>query len=136
LWLAEHPDALPVSAETGEGLDRLAEIVRDFSIGPPRSLQVTLATADSRAVTFLERRTPVTHRDYAGNTVTIHTTLGARQAMQLLSLSRGVRVGDELLADVRESLWPSPKTVNDTCRIPPHRLYPSDGWQTDGASDG
>ena len=137
LWLAEHPDALPVSAETGEGLDRLAEIVRDFSIGPPRSLKVTLETADSRAVNFLERRTPVMHREYAGNTVTIHTILGARQAMQLLSLSRGVRIGDELLADVRESLWPSPKAVNDTCRIPRHRLYPSDGdgWQTDDASD-
>jgi GTP-binding protein HflX len=135
IWLAEHPDALPVSAETGEGLDRLAEIVRDHAIGPQREIEITVATGDSRAVDFLERRTPVTHREYGDGCVTMHTTLGARQAMQLLSRARTVHVGDELLGDIRESLWPTPKVVDDTCRIPPHRLHPDQGWPADESPD-
>jgi GTP-binding protein HflX len=122
-WLRNHPDALPVSAETEEGLDRLTELVRDQSIGPRAEVAVTLATRDARAVDFLERRTPVTHREYGDGTVTIHTSLGARQASQLLSHSKSVRVGSTPLADVLETLWPAPSVLGDSCRIPPHRAH-------------
>ncbi|MDP7029097.1 MAG: GTPase HflX [Phycisphaerales bacterium] len=127
-WLAAHPDALPVSAESGEGLDRLAEIVRDHAVGPQRELSLTVATANARAVDFLERRTPVSDRVYGDGVVTLRTSLGARQAQQLLSRGGPVQVDGVPLADLLDSLWPEPMVVGDTCRVPPHRLHPADGW--------
>jgi len=117
LWLRDHPDALPISAKTGEGLDRLAEIVRGHAIGPELELDVTIATADAKAVMFLERRTPVQDRDYGDGHVTMRTTLGARQAQQLLSVAQGVRIGETPLADLMENLWPLVTAAGDTCRI-------------------
>ena len=117
LWLREHPDALPVSAETGEGLDRLAEIVRGHAIGPELELDVTVATSDSKAVMFLERRTPVQDRRYGDGIVTMSTTLGARQARQLLSVAEGVRIGDTPLGELMDTLWPLVSVSADTCRI-------------------
>ncbi len=118
LWLREHPDAIPVSAENGEGLDRLAEIVRTHSIGSELDLELTMASSDSKAVMFLERRTPVQDRRYGDGTVTMRTTLGARQAQQLLSLSQGVRVGEMPLSELMDTLWPAVAISTDTCRIP------------------
>jgi len=126
-WLRAHPDALPVSAVTGEGLDRLEEIVRDHAIGPVRDLEVTVATSDSRAVSFLERRTPVRDRAYGDGEVTLTTTLGARQAMQLLSCARAVRIEGTPLAELTDELWPPAAAIGDTCRIPPHRM--GDRWK-------
>jgi GTP-binding protein HflX len=117
LWLRDHPDALPISAKTGEGLDRLAEIVRGHAIGPELELDVTIATADAKAVMFLERRTPVQDRDYGDGHVTMRTTLGARQAQQLLSVAQGVRIGETPLADLMDNLWPLVTAAGDTCRI-------------------
>ncbi|MCP4757915.1 MAG: GTPase HflX [Planctomycetes bacterium] len=124
-WLRDHPDALPVSAETREGLDRLTELVRDASIGPKIDLAVTLATRDARAVDFLERRTPVTNREYGDGIVTIQTSLGLRQASQLLSHTRNARVGEILLSEALSTLWPPPTVLGDSCRIPPHRTHES-----------
>ncbi len=118
LWLREHPDAIPVSAETGEGLDRLAEIVRTHAIGSELDLEVTVASSDSKAVMFLERRTPVQDRRYGDGTVTMCTTLGARQAQQLLSIAQGVRIGEIPLGELMDTLWPAVAISPDTCRMP------------------
>jgi GTP-binding protein HflX len=117
LWLRTHPDAIPVSAHTGEGLDRLAEIVRTHAIGPELELEITLASSDSKAVMFLERRTPVQDRQYGDGTVTMRTTLGARQAQQLLSIAQGVRIAETPLGELMDTLWPAIATSGDTCRV-------------------
>ena len=128
-WLRAHPDALPVSAATGEGLERLTEIVREHAIGPQVDVEITVPTSDARAVNFLERRTPVRDRVYTDGRVTLSTTLGRRQASQLLARSRGVRVGDAPLSDVLDALWPSVPLLGDTCRVPPHRAHHAvPGW--------
>ncbi|MBT5656877.1 MAG: GTPase HflX [Phycisphaerae bacterium] len=122
LWLREHPDALLVSAESREGLDRLAEIVRTHAIGPELQLNITVATSDSKAVMFLERRTPVEDRMYGDGVVTIKTTLGVRQAQQLNSIAQRVLIDGTPLGELMESLWPPAAILGDTCRIPPHQL--------------
>ncbi len=130
-WLAAHPDALPVSAESGEGLDRLTEIVRDHAVGPQRELDITVATANSKAVDFLERRTPVSSRDYGDGVVTMRTMLGARQARQLLSRGGRVQVNGVPLSDLLDALWPAAPVLGDTCRVPPHRMYVAEGWKAE-----
>ena len=117
-WLHAHPDAIPISASTGEGLDRLTEVVRDHAIGPQVDLELTVHTRDARAVDFLERRTPIRERTYGDGVVTMSTTLGRRQATQLLAWSRSVEVEGRPLSDILEVLWPTISQRSDTCRVP------------------
>lgn len=88
-WLERHPDALAVSALTGEGLDRLAEHVLERQKGAVRTLRVTVPLRDARTVDFLEKRCPVQARDYLDSQVTLTVEIGRRQVDQLLS--RGAR---------------------------------------------
>ena len=128
LWLRAHPDALPVSAKSGEGLARLTEVVLGHAMVRTQEVEVTVATSDAKAVMFLERRTQVQGRVYGGGTVTMGTVLGARQAQQLLSIAKQARVGSASLAEAFPTLWPPRPTGQDTCRIPPHQLHEAAGW--------
>ena len=129
LWLRDHPDAVPVSAVSGEGLGRLTEVVRSFSVGAECEISITLPTSDGNGVSFVERTTSVRDRHYGNGTVTMDTTMGRRQADQLLSCSPGAMAGDHPLASQLDALWPPVSQRADTCRIPPHRWQaPEQGW--------
>lgn len=129
LWLRDHPDAIPVSAVQGTGLDRLAELVRGVAVGMERDVAITLPTSDGQGVAFVERTTPVRERRYDGGMVTMETTMGRRQAAQLLSRSPHAQIGSEPLADCVDAIWPPVLREGDTCRIPPHRWQaPDKGW--------
>jgi hypothetical protein len=59
----------------------------------------------------------VQDRRYGDGIVTMSTTLGARQARQLLSVAEGVRIGDTPLGELMDTLWPLVSVSADTCRI-------------------
>ena len=126
-WLHRHPDAIPVSAVTGEGLDALAEVVRDAVFGPSIDMHVRLPLANAPAVAFLERRTKVLDRDYDGDCVIMHVRLSRRQAEELQVHTRTATVDGTLLADQLDDIWPPRESFGDSCRIPPHRLHAADG---------
>lgn len=75
----EEPDALPVSAFTGKGLDALTEQIRDHLHGGLKTLTLDLAQSDGKALTYLENRAEVLERDYEGDRVKMTVTIGARQ---------------------------------------------------------
>ena len=128
-WLHHHPDAIPVSAMTGEGLPRLAEVVRDAVFGPVRTLRVRLPLAEAKAVAFLERRTEVLNRDYEGNDTMVEARMGRRQAEELLSHTHHITVDGVGLREALDDLWPKRMVDEDSCRVGPHRLQtPSTGW--------
>jgi len=128
-WLSRHPDAIPVSAKTGEGLNRLAEVVRDTVFGPAHALRVRMPLSDAAAVAFLERRTEVLDRDYQGEDVIMEARLSRRQAQELQSHTRHATIDGVPLAQQLDVIWPPVILAEDSCRIPPHRVQaPEAGW--------
>jgi GTP-binding protein HflX len=88
----EFPDALPISARTGRGLDRLVELVREESQGLERDLHLAIPLTDGRAMSFIESRTEVLERRYDTNEAIYHVKVGKRQVDQLLAVSPNIRV--------------------------------------------
>ena len=130
-WLARHPDAIGVSAHTGEGLDTLAEVVRDTVFGPVRALKITLPLADAAAVAYLERRTDVIDRSWEGDTVTLEARLGRGQAEALQAHTRHACIDGKPLQAQLDVIWPPQVQMGDSCRMPPHRVQaPVSGWGT------
>jgi len=82
----EQPDALPLSAVTGSGLDALTERVRDHLHGGLKTLTLDLAQSDGKALTYLENRAEVLERDYEGDRVKMTVHIGARQLDELRAM--------------------------------------------------
>ncbi len=122
VWFNRHPEALAISAVTGEGIDDLRRSVLDRFLGEVRTVRVALPMNDTRTIMFLEQRAQVLDREYHGSTAEFTVAIGRRQIDQLLT-NRGV--GAQMTIDglpVHEALkriWsngnpPAPP------RIPPH----------------
>lgn len=63
-WRSVCPEALPISARTGAGLDHLAEVVRDQMLGRMQRARIRIPLLDSKGVTFAEKFSTVCARDY------------------------------------------------------------------------
>jgi GTP-binding protein HflX len=88
-WLERFPEAVPISAATGEGVEALAERVRTSVVGELRELDVALPTADGAGVHFLESRGNVLARNYEDGKVRMTVRVGRRHLEQLAA--RGAR---------------------------------------------
>jgi len=91
----EYPDALPLSAATGEHIDQLIEAVRDHLHGGTVTLTLNLAQADGKAITFLENRSTVLERDYQDLRVHMTVKIGHRQLDQLQAMGTSAILPDE-----------------------------------------
>lgn len=91
-WHAEFPDAIPISAKTGRGLDRMVEVAREHMLGGLREVEITIPLREGRTVDFLEKRTQVLERTYGDGDVTLRTRIGRNQLEQALSLGGALRV--------------------------------------------
>jgi GTPase len=121
-WMVREPDALPISAHTGEGLEALRERVHAMVCGDTRPCTLSVAASDGRTVDFIEKRLEVRSRDWTDGQVHLGVEIGRRQLEQLLA--RGARMtvdgmaGHEALA----ALWPPPvRSVAPRAR--PHDTY-------------
>ena len=85
LWMHRYPDALPISAVDGTGLDELSERVRALALGGIQEVEVTLPYASAKAI---DHGTPSrsVDRQYGNGTVTLKVKLARRQADELASL--------------------------------------------------
>ncbi len=86
-FAAEHPDAIPISARTGHGVDQLTDSVAAIARGTERELRITVQIHDGKALHFIENRSNVLHRDYNGRQVTLTVRIGSRQLDQLLAMN-------------------------------------------------
>ncbi len=82
----EQPDALPISAVTGEGLDTLVQRVREHLHGGVQTLTLNLAQADGKGLTYLENRAQVLGRAYEGDRVKMTVNIGTRQLDELRAM--------------------------------------------------
>lgn len=118
-WMAARPEAIAVSAQTGEGLDVLRAKALEHMLGDMREVTVAANLSDGRAVDFLERRTPVQERSYENGTVVMRTRLGRRQVDQLLSQGAQVKIEGRPLREALAQLWDPPRAA-PVRRVPPH----------------
>lgn len=86
------PDAIPISAKTGAGLDRLVETVRHMIGGDPRQVVLRLPVAEGRAVHAIEKQSEVAERRYVDGQVEMHVKLGGWVLDRLVEQFPAIRV--------------------------------------------
>ncbi|MBI1372797.1 MAG: GTPase HflX [Phycisphaera sp.] len=95
LWQQREPKSLAISAATGDGVDRLVEVVREHQRGRSRTLTLRVPLSDGKAMNFLENRAKISGRDYDTTHATLTLTIGQRQLDQLKAMgSRFEIVGE------------------------------------------
>ncbi|MFM9181136.1 MAG: GTPase HflX [Phycisphaerales bacterium] len=119
-WLARVPDAMPVSAITGEGLDALAARVLSLMKGDVRPCVLSMPLSDGRAIDFVEKRVPVLDRRWTDGRVELSVEIGRRQLEQLLAGGARLTVDGLPPHEALRSLWPEP------ARAAPARPRPHD----------
>ncbi len=95
LFTEQHPDAVPISARTGRGVDVLVERVREAAHGRMQELPITLDAADGKAIGFLENRAQVLDRQYNDRHVTLTVRIGSRQLDRLRAMGSSARLPGE-----------------------------------------
>ncbi|MDG2201018.1 MAG: GTPase HflX [Phycisphaerales bacterium] len=121
-WLRDYPQAIPVSATTGEGLDVLAETVRTMFVGPIATVRLTVDLSEGAIVDFIEKRTVVEDREYGDGVVIYTTALGRRQLDQLLARSTRILIDDRDASEVAREARGGGWGDRLSCPMPPHRL--------------
>ncbi|HEX4130617.1 MAG TPA: GTPase HflX [Pirellulales bacterium] len=70
--LARYPNAIPISAHTGQGLDHLARAVSDALSHSFADVDVELPVGDGRLLAYLASHSEVLSRRYSDDRVTVH----------------------------------------------------------------
>ena len=113
VWMNRYPEAMPISALKGEGIDELAEIVLEHMLGGIREVRVTVPASETRTIDFLEKRTEVLERDYRNRQAAFRVRMGRRHVDQLLAQGTEMQINglDPLEAVRREWSLPRPASV-------------------------
>jgi 50S ribosomal subunit-associated GTPase HflX len=76
-WRALHPDALPISAKSGQGLDKLVEAVFEHARGKSVTAVLEMDVTSGKLISKIESRTRVLDRKFIkGDRVRIKTIVG------------------------------------------------------------
>lgn len=123
-WLQRYPDAVSVSAVTGDGLDQLADRVREVVLGDTRVLDIRVPLQESRTIDFLEKRTTVVDRDYGDGFVVLRVSIGRRQVDQLLATGEVISMNEEEPRVAIARHWPAGDTGGQVPdRQSPHERF-------------
>ncbi|MEM7682300.1 MAG: GTPase HflX [Planctomycetota bacterium] len=95
LWSQRAPDAIPISAATGEGLDVLAERVRQHVRGRSKVVRMSVPLSDGRSMSFLENRAVILERDYREGVAELLVRIGDRQLDRFYAMGTGTKVTAE-----------------------------------------
>ncbi len=122
-WRERYPDAVPISAVTGQGLDELRKVVLGHFLGTVSELEIALPMSDTRSIAFLEKRTEVLDRAYQGGQAVFKVRIGRRQIDQLLSRGgREMTFNGMKPHEAMEKLFGNGKAPA-AVRIPPHERF-------------
>jgi GTP-binding protein HflX len=125
VWFNRHPDAIAISAATGEGLDDLRRAALNHFLGDVHEVEIALPMHDTRSIMFLEKRTRVIDRQYHDSTAVLKVRIGRRQVDQFLAQRGGGGVGEAVRingmqpADALAAIWSNGRAPAEP-RIPPH----------------
>ena len=88
------PDAIPISAQTGAGIEGLTDRVRQTMRGRLRRLQLEVDLKSGRLIQFIESRTEVVDRRYEEGRAMFTVRIGENQLERLRALGGGLRIVD------------------------------------------
>jgi GTP-binding protein HflX len=88
-WRTLYPDAVPISAKTGAGLDRLNEAVYQFVRGQQVDVTLEADVTNGRLLSFIESHTRVHDRKYLDGRIELRAVMGKQT---LADLSRNGQV--------------------------------------------
>ncbi|MBC8522705.1 GTPase HflX [PVC group bacterium] len=119
-----YPEAIQVSASTGEGIDGLVSEVRRFVIGPIREVKLSLATSAGRAIDFIEKRAEVLNREWVDDRAIYKVQIGRRQLQQLMTHCSDLLVNEMHPKEAIKELWLNEESTNIGASCTPglHRL--------------
>lgn len=121
-WLKREPDAIAISARTGEGLDTLTARVHNMLRGDTRECTITVPASDGRSVDFIEKRLPVRNREWTDGQVQLTVEAGRRQIEQLLSRGARITIDGQPPHIALATLWPE-RAPPAPVRQRPHDTY-------------
>lgn len=104
-WLNRFPDAVPISASSGEGLPELTELIRTHMMGPVKEVDISTPLNDSKTMAFLEQRTTVLSRDYNNGSATLRVRIGQRQVQQLLARGASFTINGQPPTEGLRKTW-------------------------------
>jgi GTP-binding protein HflX len=90
-WRTLHPDAIPISAKTGRGLDRLQEAVYRVLRGTQVEVALEADVTNGRLISFIESRTRVQDREFLDGRVRFTAVMG-KQTLADLSNNEQVEI--------------------------------------------
>jgi GTP-binding protein HflX len=124
VWLNRFPEAVPISAVTGEGLDVLAQVVGEHLHGGVRQVKMTAPMSDGRTIALIERRCEVLDRSYDDGQVHLTVRVGRRQVDELLAQGARMRINGLEPHEALRQEWGSPNPAAGNPRpVPPHERY-------------
>lgn len=91
LFRDAYPEALLISARTGEGLDGLHAAIDELIRGEQRNLTLSISAGDGRALNFLERFADIIERRYEDGRAILKVGIADRVLDHLHGISRDVR---------------------------------------------
>jgi len=89
--LRHYPDALPISAKTGQGLDRVREAVNGRTRADARRMTLSLPAHDGRALGFLERFAEILERRFEDDRAIFEVAIAPRALEHLHTIAADVR---------------------------------------------
>ncbi len=122
LWLNRHPESVPISAASGQGIEELSQRVFGHLLGGVREVVVSIPLTDGKTLDFLEKRTEVLDRQYPTGKAELRVRMGRRHVDLLLARGAQFTLDGMPPMDVITKLWPNPPSV-ETQRTPPHAEY-------------
>jgi GTP-binding protein HflX len=88
-WRNLHPGAIPISAKTGKGIDKLHEAVYQAVRGQQVDVTLEADVANGKLISFIESHTRVQERQFIDGRIVIRATMGKQT---LADLSRNEQV--------------------------------------------
>ena len=122
VWVSRFPDAIQISASSGEGIDDLAAEVHTVVNGDVREVVISIPSRASKAVDFVEKRTEVLHREWDNERSIFTIRIGRNQVEQVLSRERDVLINNQPALEAMAILWSDDPQAGDHCEVPPHRI--------------
>jgi GTP-binding protein HflX len=84
-WRALHADSIPISAKTGQGLDKLHERIYRFVLGQQVEVSLEADVTHGRLLAFLESHTRIHDRQIIDDArINIRTTMGRQTLAELI----------------------------------------------------